>query len=320
MAKPLCTDEQFIALWQETGGSLKAFQERFGFASTETVCNRRHRIEKTRGITLVSGNIRSVRNSASKRSSRRIAVRLTDGLILVGSDAHIWPGPLTTAQRGFIALAKRLQPEVIVINGDLFDGAKVSRHPAGIWEQESRPRVREEIEACQAFLEALREACPRARLIWVWGNHDQRMEYTLAALVPQYEGVPGFAMKDHFPEWQMCMAVFVNDDVVIKHRLANGIHAAYNNALRSGRSMITGHLHSLKVTPWTDYNGTRYGVDTGTLSDPDSQQFDYAEEAPTNHRAGFVALTFRGGRMMLPELAQVWDEDRIEFRGELLSV
>lgn len=320
MARSYCTDEQFIAAWNETGGYLKALKERFGFGSIRAISNRRLQIEKRRGIELRSLSPISTRNSGIKRerNSRRITLDMPNGRILVGSDAHVWPGPLTTAQRAFQHIAKKLSPDVIILNGDVFDGARISRHPAGTWEQEKRPNVKQELEACQAFTEPLGRLA--SQRIWTWGNHDARMEYHLAAAVPEYEGVPGFALKDHFPAWQFCMAVFVNDSLVVKHRHANGVHAVYNNTLRSGRSMVTGHLHSAKVTPWTDYNGTRYGVDCGTLADPSSKQFDYAEEAPMNHRAAFAVISIRDKRLLMPELVQVWDEHHVEFRGELICV
>lgn len=320
MAKALCTDAQFIAAWNESGGSTKHLIDRFGFAGPQTVLNRRFYIESKLKITLGSSSVRSPRNvETRKANSRRIELNMPDGVIVIGSDAHVWPGPLTTAQRGFVEIIKRLQPDIVVMNGDVFDGAKISRHPAGIWDQESRPNVKQELDACQNFLGQVEKASP-AKRFWTWGNHDARIEYTLAALVPQYQGVPGFALKDHFPEWTFCMGIFVNDQLVIKHRLANGMHAVYNNAVKSGRSMVTGHLHSLKVTPWTDYNGTRYGVDSGTLADPGSKQFDYAEEAPTNWRAGFAVLTIKNGRLLYPELCQVWDDGHIEFRGDVIPV
>lgn len=319
VAKTKASDERFIEVWKQTGGSQTEVAKILGFASAEGVGHRRLAIEKKLGIVLSSSSQHSTRTATLKRkNNRRIEFEIQDGTIIVGSDAHVWPGPLTTAQRGFIAIVRKLKPDVVVMNGDVFDGARISRHPAGIWDQESRPNVKRELEACQAFLAEVSKT--PARHIWTYGNHDARMEYTLAALVPQYQGVPGFALKDHFPEWTFCMAVFVNDNLVIKHRLANGVHAAYNNAVKSGRSMVTGHLHSLKATPWTDYNGTRYGVDCGTLADPESKQFDYSEESPANHRAGFVVLTIRNGKLLYPEMVQVWDDTRIQFRGELLEV
>jgi predicted phosphodiesterase len=319
--RSLCTDDQFIAAWNETGGRLRDIQDRFGFGSYRAVSHRRARIEKRRNITLASASPISIRNAAAQRTrgGRRIELSLRDGLILVGSDAHVWPGPLTTAQRGFIALAKRLKPDVIIMNGDVFDGARISRFPAGHWDQEDRPGVQQEMEACQAFLTKVEKAHPAQR-IWTWGNHDARFEMRLASQAKEYKGVKGFALSDHFPEWKFCTAVFVNDNLVVKHRLKGGQHATHNNAIAAGRSIVTGHLHNPKCSPITDYNGTRYGVDGGTLADPDAKQFDYTEESPLNWRGAFAAITVSEGRLMLPELCQVWDDDRVEFRGELIRV
>jgi predicted phosphodiesterase len=314
------TDEEFIAFWNETGGKLQQIADKFGYASIRAVCNKRMQIEKRHNITLRSAAANSSRSAAIKRkNSRRLELTLRDGVIVIGSDAHVWPGPLTTAQRGFIKVIERLKPEVVVLNGDVFDGAKISRFPSAIWDMEARPSVKQELEACQGFVAAV-EAASSARRIWTWGNHDARLESRLASLVPEYNGVPGFALRDHFPGWDFCMALFVNDNLVIKHRLKGGQHATHNNAMVAGRSIVTGHLHNPKYSPVTDYNGTRYGVDGGTLADPESKQFDYTEEAPLNWRASNVVITVRDGRLMLPEFVQVWDEDHVEFRGEVIPV
>ena len=308
------TDEEFVAAWRDTGGRAGETARRLQITE-RGVSSRRRSIEARTGLALASFSPKSPDN-AVKLPPGRIQRNIDNGTILIGSDAHIWPGSLTTAQRAFLLLAKDLKPDIVCLNGDLFDGATVSRHPAGIWAQEKRPNVRQELEACQAFMDALKAP----EMIWTWGNHDARFESRLAALTPEYEGVPGFALKDHFPEWKMGMSLFVNDDVVIKHRWHNGIHAVYNNAVKGGRTIVTGHLHSLKVTPWTDYNGHRYGVDCGTLSDSDGVMFDYVEDSPKNWRAGFCVLTFKDGRLLMPELVQVWDESHIQFRGEVIPV
>jgi hypothetical protein len=112
----------------------------------------------------------------------------------------------------------------------------------------------------------------------------------------------------------------VNDTVMIKHRYHNGIHATYNNALKAGRSIVTGHLHRLCVTPWGDYNGRRWGVDTGCLADPHGPQFAYAEDNPSPHCSGFAVLTFdEDGEMLPPELCEVINGCAY-FRGERIDV
>ena len=113
----------------------------------------------------------------------------------------------------------------------------------------------------------------------------------------------------------------MNDDVVIKHRFKNGIHAAYNGTLHAGKTLIHGHLHSLKIYPFTDYNGTRYGVDAGTMADIYGGAFEgYMEDSPRSWRSGFLVLTFHNGKLLMPELVQVWDENSVQFRGKVINV
>jgi hypothetical protein len=91
--------------------------------------------------------------------------------------------------------------------------------------------------------------------------------------------------------------------------------------LWSGKTIVTGHLHSLRVTPLSDYTGTRYGVDCGTLADPYGPQFThYTEDNPVNWRSGFVVLTFYRGRLLWPEVVHVIDEGQVTFRGKVYEV
>jgi len=69
------------------------------------------------------------------------------------------------------------------------------------------------------------------------------------------------------------------------------------------------------VTPWADYRGRRYGVDTGTMADVGGPQFTYVEAGPLNWASGFAVLTFRDGRLLPPELVVV-DGGTAWFRGE----
>lgn len=254
---------------------------------------------------------------------KRKDLGILNGTVIVFSDAHFWPGVYTTAFKGLLWAINELKPNAVIANGDIFDGAGISRHPRIGWAKS--PSVMEELKACTIAMgyieEAAKEARHNVKLVWPLGNHDARYETFLAANAPQYEHVKGFSLRDHFPNWEPCWSVWVNEGTVIKHRFKGGIHATHNNAIWSGKNIVTGHLHSLKVTPFSDYNGVRYGIDTGTLAEPYGPQFeDYTEQGPLNWRSGFAVLTFVDGKLLLPELVTTHDQDSIEFRGRVVSL
>lgn len=306
-----CTDEEFIALFKKHGPTETA--KRLGGA-IRGVYERRRRIEERHGIRLSQGKIDFTNAEYPKVLDREIE----NGLVFVGSDAHFWPGEKSTAFRGFCLLSKRMKPTLICLNGDVMDGASISRHPPIGWEE--APTLIEEITVCRDRVDEIRLTAPQAEHIWTIGNHDARFESKLAMQAPQYAKVHGCKLSDHFPGWRFTWALALNSDVMVKHRFKGGIHATHNNAMWSGKTMVTGHLHSLKVTPFSDYNGTRFGVDTGTLERPDAAHADYTEQNPLNHRSGFIILTFLDGLLLWPEIVSVLDEKHIQFRGEVIAV
>lgn len=254
----------------------------------------------------------------------RIARVVQNGTVIVFSDAHYWPGSASTAHRALLRLISDLKPCMIVANGDVFDGARISRHPRIMWQQ--TPSVVEELRAVTERMDEVEKAAgDGCHLVWTMGNHDQRFESFLAAHAPEYEGVSGFSFKERFPRWMFGMRLDLNagDDshTIIKHRWKGGIHATRNNALNGGVSFVTGHLHSLKVTPMTDARGTRYGVDTGTLTElPSEQTVGYLEDGITDWRAGFAVLTYRDGRLLWPDVCHVAAPGVVEFRGQEINV
>lgn len=320
MPAPKVSDQEFIELWK-SHQSCAAVAKVLGAQDTD-VQARRRRLEQKHGIQLKAKDKRGTKydnRSTAHEHRQAINLGIENGTVLVFSDAHFWPGLRTTAFKGLLWAIDYLKPKAIINNGDAFDGASISRHPRILWQQ--TPSVIDELKACQMALGEIEDLAGRAKLIWNMGNHDARFSSRLANTVPEFANVHGTKLSDHFSDWQTCWSCWPTDDVVIKHRYKNGIHATHQGTVSSGKSIVTGHLHSLKVTPWSDYNGTRYGVDTGTLADPSGPQFaDYLEQNPTNWRSGFAVLTFVDGRLLWPEVVHKFDDDIIEFRGELIDV
>jgi hypothetical protein len=310
-----CSDSDFVRLFEEVGPTKLAKQ--FGI-TTKSIYQRRASLEGRLGRQ-ITGPEHPQQTRHNVAHPQRVVFGIQDGHVLIGSDAHIWPGPKSTAMRAFIKFCSEVDDlKAVILNGDVMDFPQVSRHPPIGWE--NHPTVQQEIEAAQDILHEIEMAAPKSRRVWTLGNHDGRFETRLATVAPEFAKIKGIHLRDHFPHWEAGWSCWIND-VVIKHRFKGGVHATHNNAVSSGRHMVTGHLHSAKVTPWTDYNGTRYGVDTGCLADPDHRAFvDYTEDNPKNWRSAFGLLTFYRGKLLMPELIQVFDENSVEFQGKVIRV
>ena len=313
------SDAEFISAWGRLGSPAlvaKEFQ-----MPVAKVHPRRKALEKRYNIILASTDDRTGRSGAAntlpKQGIRRLAT-IDSGRIIVFNDGHIWPNRRTLAMDKLVLLCRELKPKMIVCNGDIFDGAKISTHPPNGWEDRAatRPEVFEEIEAVAEFMNEIRRAAPKAKRIWNLGNHDIRPAKYLAMHAPLIEKVKGTALDDHVTGWEMGWSLMINNHTMIKHRWNGGVHALYNNVMKSGMNMITGHCHQGDVRAFSDYRGRRFACDPGTLMDigPQSPQVDYTEDSPLNWGSGFAVLTFDKGMLLRPELCEVLD-GKAYFRG-----
>jgi hypothetical protein len=321
MPAPRCSDAEFVELFR-THQSPTKVAEILG-VEKRNVQQRRRRIEQRERVRLEASGAkaRHYKHLHPVEHKANHQLGLLNGKVICFSDSHFWPQIRTTANKGLLKLIREIQPKAVVCGGDAFDGARISRYdrPGFL---DNGPTVKEELQACKDRLEEIESVSGRAKLIWVLGNHDIRFEARLAANAPEYEGVSGFSLKDRFPAWTPAWCCWVNDGTMISHRWKGGQHATFNNVVQSGVNIVTGHLHALKWTPYTDFKGMeRYGVDSGTLAEPGGPQFiNYLEGKTPNWGSGFVVLTFKDGRMMEPQIARKWDDKTIQFAGELIDV
>jgi len=320
--KPVYTDDEFIKLFTECGG-MRQLAIITGL-NLRSLHKRRRNIELRYGIAILPTHnkgsvVREKVSVINKISEGIIHTTVKNGIVIIFSDAHFYPNVKTTAFRALVALIKQLKPVMVINNGDAFDGGGISRYPRIGWD--NKPTVKQELDAVTEALDAIEKAASvGCELLWPLGNHDARFETFLAARAPEFQGVGGFHLKDHFPRWRPCWLININNDVAVKHRYKGGVHATHNNTVNAGKTIVTGHLHSLKVTPFSDYTGNRFGVDSGTLADPSGEHDrDYTEQNPLNHRSGFIVLTFKDGKLLMPEIVMTWGENEVCFRGHLLD-
>lgn len=303
-----CSDDEFIRLFKELG-SPTLISQRLG-VNVRSVNSRRRNVEQKYGINIEVRSLNPAYRMKVSADKARIDLPIQNGVVIVASDCHYWPGPASPAHKALVRRVSELKPVAVIMDGDVIDSASNNRHPPIGWEK--NPTVQEELDAAAERLGEIIAAHPSALHIWPGGNHDINFERTIAMHAPQYANVKGIHLKDHFPEWQVCWYVMINDDVEVRHRMAGGVHATYNNTLKNGTSVVTGHLHAAQVTRYTDRRGTRYGVDNGMIAERGGQQFlGYTEARATNWREGFTELTFIDGKLMPPALVEVLDDGAV---------
>lgn len=313
---PKCSDDEFIALFDRLGARRTA--DILG-GTERNVYARRRRLEQKEGIELTAPTNVPITNHG------RVSLELLNGTILVGSDFHIWPGAESTCMRAFKKFTDDIKPNVIILNGDVMDFPRISRHPQS-WE--TAPDPQEEIEAAQDHLGDIVSRAKRgSRKLWTLGNHDARFEQSIANTLPQFKGIKGVHLADHFPVWEKAMSCRINDnipggDTMIKHKPpGSGVNATRLFTQRGGIHTVHGHLHRQSVQHNSDYRQhTTYGVDAGMVADKEHRAFAYTEDSPLDWREGFVLLTYLNGVLMPPELITKVDSKTVFFRGGLHRV
>jgi hypothetical protein len=330
----ILTDEEFKFVWESCRGDAKKVSELSGITLRQ-VYNRRRYLEGKYSISLKAktrpaGNydnsekiktaerLDKLAETRQNRYEKEMGINVKNGVVLVGSDAHYWPLIVSKAHEAFCKLAKQLSPSIVVLNGDILDGARISRHPRNLWEKQ--PSLKDELAAVQDRCAEIERAAPKAALIRTIGNHDARFERYLCENAPELEEMSGSTLLDYLPRWRAGWTVHINAQTegwtVIRHRpVSGGIHSAYNSVLRSGVNYVHGHLHKLEHKPWGDYRGRHWGIDCGTLADPKGPQFNYTEAGPLNWGSGFYVLTYRDGLMLPPEPCII-EHERAWFRGK----
>lgn len=321
MPAKIWTDEHFKELWDAYGGAA-AMAAGTG-RDVRSIYKQRKAIQDREGIQLIAGSHLSQEMLQEIKANRKARIRkeITTGQILIFSDAHYWPQLISTAHAALVEVANKLKPDLIIANGDIFDGASQSRHSRINWEEV--PGTAPEIWACQSRLAEIELAAPGAERLWTLGNHDARFESYIANNAPELAKVHGVHLKDHFPNWEPCWSVVINEDskfpIMIKHRWKGGIGAARNNANGARRTFVTGHTHQMNCAPLSAYEyDTIFGVECGTLAEPFGPQFEaYTEDNPRNWISGFGLLTITNGHLHWPEFCRTVGKGKYEFRGAI---
>lgn len=164
------------ATWNRYFGTFEEFKRQAGI----TLSRHAHRLERSIAKHAAADSYRVM--NADKAGWEGAFLRPDTRryqTVLVGSDIHdkscdpFW-------RHCFIDTARRVQPEKIVIDGDLFDLAEFGKYTVDPRDFDIIPSIR----WVQAFLSDVREAAPDAEMTIIEGNHEFRLIRHLAEATP----------------------------------------------------------------------------------------------------------------------------------------
>lgn len=220
-----------------------------------------------------------------------VNLNLTDAYVVIASDIH-FPFQDNKAVSAFLRFCEVKKPDVIILNGDVLDFYKLSRFTKG----EGRNPY-QEMEECRNFLKKLRSINPKAKILYVIGNHETRLESYVLTKAPDLacliEDVFTILKVDEF-DVRGCAEVVINKDFVVTHGKLIGNKAglsAIKEIEKHYMSGASGHVHRLAKFITRKAGRKFEWYETGCLCDLNPE---YVQDPDWQH--GFVALRYTGGK------------------------
>lgn len=221
-----------------------------------------------------------------------IDLNLKDANILVASDVHI-PFQDNKAVDAFLNACDDMNPDIVVLNGDIIDMFMLSRFTKG----EGRNPL-EEVTMCRDFLKRVRAAAPDAQIFYVIGNHETRLERYVLTKAPELASL----IEDVFSIIKVtdfnvrgCASVTINDHLVFKHGTLLGSKSGLSaikemeNAYMSG---CTGHTHRLCKYIARKAGRKFFWIETGCLCDMNPEYV-----IQPNWQQGFAHIMIENGKV-----------------------
>jgi predicted phosphodiesterase len=170
--------------------------------------------------------------------------------VLLIHDVHIpyhETEPLITA----LKYGKDRKPDIVLLNGDVIDC-----HAVSFWQKDPRQRdFPGELRDTRTFLETIRAEFPKARIVYKWGNHEERWESYMYAKAPECLGVEDFELRSllrferlRIEEVGEKRPIRLGDLSVIhgheyRFAISNPVNAARGLFLRAKTYALCGHFH-----------------------------------------------------------------------------
>jgi len=185
---------------------------------------------------------------------------------LIISDLHIPYQDNDSIQKA-INYGKEKKVNCILINGDLLDMCSISRFGRD-WRQR---QIHEEFEATRIFLSSLREHFPKAKIVYKYGNHDERYEKFLFLKAPEIFDCSDFQLEVLLKLGELKIEVVKEKrpirigklTVLHGHELfggSGGVNPARGTFLKTLENVVVGHYHKTSSNTEASMYGDVFSV------------------------------------------------------------
>jgi len=191
--------------------------------------------------------------------------------IIVTNDHHV-PFHNKKGVENVLNFVSSFQPDILVFNGDFLDCYSISDFDVA----PGMPSLQDEVDEGKIILKQFRAKCPGARMIYMEGNHEQRLERVVMRN-PGFHKVEALTIRSLLGldelgiEHRRYQEILAIGPLAIKHGeavSANSGSTVMNEILRKGFShVIIGHVHRLGWVHRKGYEGFKQGLENGGLFD-----------------------------------------------------
>jgi len=182
--------------------------------------------------------------------------------VLLLSDVHI-PYHSIEAITACFDYAKKLKPDCVLLNGDILDFHGLSR----FCKDPRKRKFSEELDYFQEFFSIILKTFKGAKVVFKFGNHEQRYEHFLFMKAKELVGVDEFELEQIIKKRAPGVSVIKDKRIInfnglniihgheFSHGFFNPVNVARGLYLRGKTSAIQGHSHQSAEHTEPDMNG-----------------------------------------------------------------
>lgn len=212
---------------------------------------------------------------------------------IVISDLHI-PYQDKRACNKVLKFIEYFKPDKIFINGDLIDCMDISSFDKPL---ERHKDLSEEIEEAKDFLMKLRFSNLKSSIIYIFGNHEFRLDKYLAKNARELYGLKGLTLEEQLDLKTLDITPYNNHTKENFYQYGKLLIGHWNKVCKyggftaknlledKGMSIIQAHTHRLGSSYKRDFDGQKGGWEGGCLCDLDP---NYCNRP--NWQLGFITI------------------------------